>query len=155
MHRADYFSGIFLIVLSLFVMVESYRMPIFKIHGGIWAAPGLVPFFIGFILFFMAVGLIVSSRNKGGKGGSITKERVLHFFKNEEFRRIIIVFGITALYIFILIRFTHYFVSTCIYLSIFMFLFGYRKWAKMAVIIVGAITAVYLLFNKIFLIPLP
>ncbi|HSB71150.1 MAG TPA: tripartite tricarboxylate transporter TctB family protein [Candidatus Methylomirabilis sp.] len=67
MARADFLTGIALILLSVYVVFESWRMPRLehlKVHP--LSVPGIVPAFLGSVVFLFAVILVVRSVLTGG-----------------------------------------------------------------------------------------
>ncbi|HEX9899406.1 MAG TPA: hypothetical protein VGC81_09270, partial [Candidatus Methylomirabilis sp.] len=67
MVKADFVTGLALILVSLFVVFESWRMPRLehlKVHP--LSVPGLVPAFLGIVIFLFAVILVIRSVLAGG-----------------------------------------------------------------------------------------
>jgi len=67
MAKADFVTGIVLICLSLYVIIESWQMPRLahlKVHP--LSVPGIVPAFIGTVLLLFGTVLVIRSVRRGG-----------------------------------------------------------------------------------------
>lgn len=64
MKKYDIYSGIFLAVISIGTCILSYRLGLGEIHS---PGPGLIPFGVAGVLFFMSVGLIIRCIMEGVK----------------------------------------------------------------------------------------
>ena len=65
MARADFYTALFLMVLGIGVVEESWRMPRFADLGqSVWSSPGITPGMIGIVLAVMGAILFFRSRKE-------------------------------------------------------------------------------------------
>ncbi|MGD9290082.1 MAG: hypothetical protein PVG74_20855, partial [Desulfobacterales bacterium] len=88
--------GSVVMFFSLFVIVESLRMPQ-RGHLGIMMSPGFVPLFTGVVLFLLS-GVIMMRSLRGG-GHHYVKALLHAVRKEEEIRRFLWILGFMTLYI--------------------------------------------------------
>jgi len=153
--KADFVTSIFLILLSLLIMIYTlFKFPRFPEWGGIYSNPGYVPFLLGLTLFSMSSSLMIRSLRRQGHLVRISREGLGLFFRSPVVIRLFICFGLFILYYLLLGRIP-FMINTALYLFLSTMIFGRGKW-YIALIISAAISfAVYLIFIKIFLVPLP
>jgi hypothetical protein len=58
----DFFAGAFLALLSLYVLVSSYRMPHFSGSGWL-GSPGLTPGLVALVLLLLSIALMIRARD--------------------------------------------------------------------------------------------
>lgn len=69
MAKADFITSLFLMVLGIGVVVESWNMPRFTDQGtSIWSAPGITPGMVGLVLAVLGVALLFRSRREAATG---------------------------------------------------------------------------------------
>lgn len=159
--RTNVIFGLILALVSLVVAIESLRMPTYSHLDGIWAAPGLLPFFLSVSLLLMGIAVMVS----GLKAGN---QKFWEYFKRKEkltqseregWLRLGLAVILTVFYIFVLLGRTHYVFSTAVYLFSFICCFtkGGVKQKVIKPLVIAILTSVVInyVFSKIFLIPLP
>ena len=155
MPKADFIMGLILMVLSLLVVLESLRLPRFeKDWGGFYAAPGFVPLILGITLFAMSLALFVRAvRNQGYKivPGRLAFE---NFLRSKAVHRwclaMAYVFGF-----FFLLGHIYFYIAAFLVIFAFIATFGGQKlWVGLTVSLVAS-GLIYLVFTKIFLVPLP
>lgn len=154
----DLLFGILLSLFSMYVLIESLRMPIEKVGGyytSFYSAPGFLPFLTSGVLFMMGVSLIFISYKRGGNLKWISWSNFLSLIEKRKTQRVIIILILCGLYCFWGIGKAPYWMVTFIFLIIFMAIFKATKWWKIFMIASGCVGALYLLFAKIFQIPLP
>ena len=110
--------GVFVSFFSLFVMVESLRMPQ-RGHLGIMMSPGFVPLFTGIVLFLLSMVINVRALRGGGHQhvGSLLRS-IRH---EEEIRRFLWILGFMTLYIVGLIGYLPFSAATLIYHALIFF----------------------------------
>jgi len=155
MAKADFVTSILLILVSLFIMEESYfRIPRFKEWGGFYATPGFTPFLLGTCLFLMSIYLWIRSLRRHGHQIRVTGEGVIRFFHSPKVIRFLICLGLFALYYAFLGRIP-FVLDTGIYLFLSILIYKGSRWF-FALLIAGATSfAIYFIFTKVFLVPLP
>jgi putative tricarboxylic transport membrane protein len=114
MLKSDRWTGIFFILLSAYVCVESLRLGLGDMHS---PGPGFISFWSGLILGFMATGMVIGSFLKRGSYG----EGFLNWPS--------VVLVILSLFGFLLILDTLGFIlSTFLFISFLLKLVEQRKW---------------------------
>lgn len=155
MAKADFITSSFLILFSLLIMTYTlFRFPRFPEWGGIYSNPGFVPFLLGLTLFSMSSYLLIRSLRRQGYRIRISREGLGLFFRSPVVIRFFICFGLFILY-YTLLGHIPFIINTALYLFSSMIIFGRGKWYVALVISVATSTAVYLVFIRIFLVPLP
>jgi hypothetical protein len=154
----DLFFGILLSVFSLYVLIESLRMPIEKVGGyytAFYSAPGFLPFLTSGVLLVMGLHLILHSLRKGANLKWISWPNFLWLIKERRTQRVLLILALCSFYTFIGIGRAPYWLVTFIFLVTFMFLFKATQWWKIFTIAAGCVAVLYLLFAGVFEIPLP
>ena len=155
MAKADFVTSAFLIFFSLLIMTYTlFRFPRFPEWGGIYSNPGFVPFLLGLTLFAMSTYLLIRSLRRGGYRIRISREGLSLFFRSQVVIRFFTCFGLFVLYYTLLGRIP-FIINTALYLFSSIMIFGRGKWYIALIISVAASIAVYLIFIRIFLVPLP
>jgi hypothetical protein len=144
--------GVFVSCFSLFVIVESLRMPQ-RGHLGIMMSPGFVPLFTGIILFLLS--LVINLRALRG-GGLQSVGSLLRSIRNEEeIRRFLWILGFITLYIVGLIGYMPFVAATLIYHVLIFFYLKIGGPVKIVIytLIATALVAVFL--PRVFDMPVP
>jgi hypothetical protein len=104
--------GSFVTIFSLFVIVESLRMPQ-RGHLGILMNPGFVPLFTGIVLLLLSMVINIRALRSGGLQyvGSLVKS----IRSEEEIRRFLWILGFITLYVVGLIGYVPFIAATLIY----------------------------------------
>ena len=155
MPRADFVMGLILMAFSVFIIRESLRMPTFeKDWGGFYAAPGFVPMIFGGIIFLMSLFLwIRAMRNKGYEMG-ITRDKVRSFLRSKTVHRWCLAICYSFFFFFLLGR-IYFYLAAFLVLLLFMVTFGKEKLLNVLIISIVTSVAIYFVFTRIFLVPLP
>jgi hypothetical protein len=156
MAKADFVISIFLICVSLFIMLYTvFSFPRFAQWGGIYSNPGFTPFLLGFVLLIMSGYLLFRSLKQKGQEIRAKAESISNFFHQGKVLRFLICLGLFVLYYALLGRIP-FVINTVLYLCLSFLIFGQRKrWYLNLIIAVAASFAVYLVFVRVFLVPLP
>jgi putative tricarboxylic transport membrane protein len=155
MAKADFVTSIFLILFSLLIMIYTvFKFPRFPEWGGIYSNPGYVPFLLGLTLFSMSSYLLIRSLRRQGHLVRISREGLGLFFRSPVVIRLFICFGLFIFYYALLGRIP-FLINTALYLFLSIMIFGRGKWYIALIISAGISLAVYLIFIRIFLVPLP
>ncbi|MGO1468614.1 MAG: tripartite tricarboxylate transporter TctB family protein [Tissierella sp.] len=115
-------EGIVISLLSIFFIIESL-----KLHSGqSWAlSPALFPLIITISILFFSVWLIIKS---------LKEERSnTNLIKTEGIMKLIFVIIISILYLVFLQK-LHFLISSIIYLFLFLFILGERRWWLLGII---------------------
>jgi hypothetical protein len=161
LRRQDFYTGLIIIVISLFVLVESWRMPRHIQDWPLYAAPGMVTGLLG--LGFLAMGMILTIRSTRREGAPLAFKRseISAYLNDPKTHRLGLMFALSLIYCLLLGRRLPYVVVTTIYLFVVMVVFkgpGLVKFFgifKLLIISLATAMAVGVVFNRFFLIPLP
>jgi small-conductance mechanosensitive channel len=153
--RQDVYAAVILIVLALFVIVESMRMPREFLGFPAYAGPGLVTALLGLGLLGMAVTLLVRALRRPGARITLSRADIRGYLDNPQTRRLGLVLLLCVAYLLSLGRGIPYSITTGAYLLITMAVFRAASWWVIALVSGLATTGLAVVFNKIFLVPLP
>ena len=155
MPRADFIMGLILMIFSLAAVHQSLKIPTYeKDWGGFYAAPGFVPLILALVTLAMSVALFVRAARQGGHRIVPTREAFLQFLKSKPTRRWLLAMAYTFGFFFILGH-VYFYLAAFLVLFAFMATFGEHKLYVSLLISIVASGAIYLIFTKIFLVPLP
>ena len=166
MVRADFTTGIVLILVSLYVILESWRMPRME-HLGAHplSVPGIVPAFLATVLIIFGGVLVVRSIAAGGHRLGLSMAKGREALARPGNRRLLVTLALTVGYAGFLIGRIPYELATGLFIFAFIVLFEWqpglspRKSAKMlAVAALLAIVTTGLVswaFERLFLVTLP
>jgi hypothetical protein len=120
-----------------------------------YAGPGIVTGLLGLALLGMALALLVRALRRPGVSAAIPLAEARRYLVHPSTRRLALMVVLSGAYLALLGRGLPYHLTTGGYLAATMLLFGARPW--WLVLLVGGVTtaAIALIFNRIFLIPLP
>lgn len=144
--------GSVVMLFSLFVIVESLRMPQ-RGHLGIMMSPGFVPLFTGVVLFLLS-GVIMMRALRGG-GHHYVKALLHAVRKEEEIRRFLWILGFMTLYIVGLIGYLPFIVATLIYHALIFFYLKIGGPVKIIIYTLIATALVAVLLPGVFDMPVP
>ena len=125
MSGIDFISSIIWIVFSLGMVRLSLKLPRPEGWG---SAPGLIPLFVSTSMFFMGLGLLISSIKNKGFSQVSTVWRGVNRIKAKRFLWIIL---LTAFYIFVLLDRVIFELASFIYLASVFYVFWKKGgWVK-------------------------
>ena len=161
LRRQDFYTGLIIIVISLFVMVESWRMPRDLQDWPLYAQPGMVTGLLGF--GFLAMGIILTIRSTRREGAPLAFKRsdIAAYLSDPKIHRLGLMFALSLIYCLLLGRRLPFVVVTTIYLFMVMLVFSgpgpIKFFAIFKFLIISFTTAVAVgvVFNRFFLVPLP
>ena len=166
MPKADFITGLILIGLSLYVFVESWRMPRLehlKIHP--LSVPGLVPAFLASVILIFGTALVIRSILRGGHRLGFTLESFRQIFNKPGNRRLLLTAILCMGYAVFLIGTLPYWLATGIFIFLFVILFEWKQdmdsaaWRRYLIsgilIAILASAAITLVFERLFLVALP
>ena len=155
MPKADFIMGLILMAGSLLIVVESLKIPRFeKDWGGFYAAPGFVPLILGISLFVMSLALFVRAVKKQGYKIFPGRETLRNFVRSRRVHRWCLAM-IYAFGFFFLLGQIYFYLAAFLVLFAYMATFGEQKRSISLIISIVASATIYLVFTKIFLVPLP
>lgn len=166
MPKADFITGLVLIFLSLYVIIESWRMPRLehlKVHP--LSVPGIVPAFIGTVLLIFGLILVIRSIRKGGHHLRITYEGIQRVLNDSGNQRLLLTALFSIGYSGFLIGTLPYWIATGLFIFVFIIFFEWQqgldrkqRWKSLmiAIFIAGiSSAAITLVFERLFLVTLP
>ena len=166
MKKADYLTGLALILFGIYVLVESWRMPRLEhLQAHPMSAPGLVPAFLAVVLLIFGLILVVRSVRAGGHHLGLSREGIRMTLAAPGNRRLLITALRTCVYAGILVGNTPYTLVTGIFVFVFVVIFEWRRdmsrketgrmGLAAAVLAIVFAVAVSYTFEKLFLVTLP
>ena len=166
MHRADFLTGIVLLVFGVTVTVMSIQMPRLENKGiNPYTVPGLVPGLLGVIIGVMSMILVVRSIINRGYELNVTRAGLRERLTEGTARRLLVTLILTLIYALLLIGRMPYTVATFLFTLAFVVLFEWRgemsaaEKRKVAIIatIEAVVTALVVagVFQYLFLVDLP
>lgn len=120
LRRADLVFTLFLMLVSVWTMLESVKMffnpfarPFAKVSGediknsilNWYMSPALMPFIFAACLLLCSILLYLHARNDGARFDFFTKEKVKSFFQAREFKVASLIIVIMTFYVFALVPF--------------------------------------------------
>jgi hypothetical protein len=155
MPKADFIMGLILMACSLLIVVGSLKIPSFKKDwGGFYAAPGFVPLILGITLFVMSLALFLRSLKKQGYKVIPGRETLSNFVRSRRVHHWCLAM-IYAFGFFFLLGHIYFYLAAFLVLFAYMATFGEQKRSISLIISLVAAASIYLVFTKIFLVPLP
>ena len=144
--------GSFVSIFSLFVIVESLRMPQ-RGHLGILMSPGFVPLFTGIVLLLLS--MVINVRALRGGGLQYVGSLLQSIRSEEEIRRFLWILGFMTLYIVGFIGYMPFIVATLIYHGLIFYYLKIGGPVKIVIytLIATALVAVFL--PSVFDMPVP
>jgi hypothetical protein len=166
MKKADYLTGLALILLSVYVLVESWRMPSLEhLQAHPMSAPGLVPAFLAVVLLIFGIILVVRSVRAGGHRLGLSREGIRKTLADPGNRRLLLTAILTFVYAGVLVGRTPYTLVTGLFVFFFVVIFEWRRGMShgemgrmglaAAVLAIVFAVAVSYTFEKLFLVTLP
>lgn len=152
---ADLIVSILLIIFGTVVIYASLNMRVYKTFLD---APGFFPLLLGIIFVFLgSLMLLLALRRKGIDQIKLlfTRDRMVGFFRHEQFSRVMILIGMMAIYIFGLLGRMHFAIATTLYLFATFWYLKSTSLVKNLLISVITAVAISLVFTQLFHIPLP
>ena len=144
--------GLFVSFFSLFVIVESIRMPQ-RGHLGILMSPGFVPLFTGMVLFLLSI--VINLRALRGGGLQYVGSLLRSIRNEEEIRRFLWILGFMTLYIVGLIGHMPFIAATLIYHVLIFFYLKIGGPVKIVIYTLIATVLVAVFLPRVFDMPVP
>jgi hypothetical protein len=147
----DFIISLILLAVSVFVVIESLRMPE-KGKWGFFMGPGFFPLILAFALLCLTLFLLISSIT--AKGPSGVKPLFQRLKGGLESRRFLIIAGWTAIYVALIGTIPFLFINFIYFFGIFFYLKVGRLW-KVIILSLGSSLLVGYITPWIFDMPLP
>lgn len=144
--------GLFVSFFSLFVIVESLRMPQ-RGHLGIMMSPGFVPLFTGIVLFLLS--MVINVRALRGGGHQYVGSLLRSIRNEEEIRRFLWILGFMTLYIVGLIGYLPFSAATLIYHALIFYYLKIGGPLKIVIYTLIATVLVAVFLPRVFDMPVP
>lgn len=166
MAKADFLMSILLIVFGITVLVKSINMPRFEeMDANPYSVPGVVPGFLGAIIGFMGLVLLIRSLIRKGYKLGITGKTVKGWAKEDSTRRLLLTLGLSMLYALVFIGLLPYAVGTILFIFAFIVVFEYKSgiplreqkkmiWKAALTSVISGLS-VWVVFRYLFLVSLP
>lgn len=166
MKKADFLTGLALILLSVYVLVESWRMPRLEhlqVHP--LSVPGIVPAFLAMVLLIFGMILVGRSVKAGGQRLGWTRESFRRVFFDPGNQRLLWTAVFAFIYAGVFVGRVPYWLATGLFIFAFVLAFerrggmSSREWKRniltagiLAVIVTAAVSYT---FERLFLVTLP
>jgi len=159
LRKADVIFSIILICLSIYILIESLRMPVTGLKGTVeeefYIAPGFLPTIVTVILMIMGLFLLINGLKSGGKISKKDIINIIQVIKSENFVKSVIMVALIIIYTFILIGRLPFFWATFIFLTISMLFLRATSWWRIILISAVASLVITYSFGTLARIPLP
>jgi len=166
MKKADYLTGLALILLSLYVLAESWRMPRLEhLQAHPLSVPGIVPGFLAVILMIFGLILVVRSVRAGGHRLGLNREGLRKALAEPDNRRLLLTALLTFVYAGVLVGRTPYTLVTALFVFAFVVVFEWRRGMSIrekgrlglgaAILAIVFAATVSYTFERLFLVTLP
>ena len=152
----DFVTSICLAVLSLVIIVDSYRMGR-EVGGPLYASPGMLPMVLAILLLLTSAMLLRRSMRRIGFAKNVAGfvSWFDDFRKSAVAREMLLGALILALYTFVLAPRLPFWVSTSIFMIVIMAMRKATSITKNILITALVVGSVYGVFQMIFHVPLP
>jgi putative tricarboxylic transport membrane protein len=133
----DGLSGLFWLIISILVCVESIRIDIGTFHN---PGPGFLPFWAGVVLGMFSIALLITSvlKGKGEKG-------ISSLWKGMEWHKVIIVLASLFIYVILLHRLGYLITTSGLLALLFGVMSRQRLWIPVVSALITALLS-YLIF---------
>jgi len=152
----DFVTSIGLMILSLVMIVDSYRMGI-DVGGALYASPGMLPMVLALLLLLTSAMLLRRSIRSGSVrqhlAGFVSWFNA--FGKSLMAREMMLGALILALYTFLLAPRLPFWMSTSIFMILLMAILRATSLVKNLLITALVVGSIYGIFQMIFHVPLP
>ncbi len=152
----DFVTSIVLMLLSVALIVGSYRMGV-EVGGDMYASPGMLPMVLAVLLLFTSILLFKRSIQTNGiaKNVSMFVSWFERFRQSKMCREFMVGGLILALYTFVLAPRLPFWLSTSIFMLVLMGVLKATSIVKSVMITALVVGSVYGVFQMIFHVPLP
>lgn len=148
----DFIFSVILLVLSIVIIGASIYMIFDTGNIAVYSSPGVFPLFIGTVIFILSIFLVIKNRQYCKRFNSDSLKK----YKTYIIRLFIALISI-FIYVFVLIRFVHFYPATFIYLCGSMIMFRNKNFPIFKIFIIATL-ATFVIgwgFGKLAGVPLP
>jgi hypothetical protein len=158
LRSGDLLTSILLVLVGLYVCLESYRLTLENISRGdarIYSSPGFVPFVFGAALIAGSIAVARVAVREGGNLRFLLPRTLWNAAASAAGRNTLIILGLLGFYIFGLLKLMDYWLATFIFLFAFITQFSEKSMVRIAFIAAATSGIVAYLFGTVAGIPLP
>ena len=152
-NKADFIDSIVIIAFSLFVIYRCLVMPRYE-SWGLYATPAMPPMVFALILLVLATIVFVRSIIRKGYNIHIGRSGLSQFVRSGDVHRFVLALGLILLY-FVFLGRIPFMILSAVYLFVTVMVFKGAKWWICAIVSVLTAVIVWLVFEVVFLVPLP
>ena len=166
MPKADFVVSILLMCFSVWIVIHSLQMPLFKEVGADpFSVPGIVPGILGTVIFILSLVVFIRSLTRKGYRFGLNRQTLKNFFQDTSLQRMLLTIFICIVYGILMVGSMNYYLATFIFVLVFLILFQFldaenvtakgkllRLSVLQAVLVAGVVGAV---FRYLFLVDLP
>jgi len=166
MPKADFLMSILLIVFGITILFVSIGMPRFEEQdANPYSVPGVVPGFLGAIIAFLGLVLLIRSLIRKGYKLGINGRTIKEWVKDDSTLRLLTTLGLSLIYALVFIGWLPYAVGTVLFIFAFIVVFEHKKGiplreekrmfykATLTSVISGV--SIWVVFRYLFLVSLP
>ena len=152
----DFVTSIGLMILSLVMIVDSYRMGV-DVGGALYATPGMLPMVLALLLLLTSAMLLRRSLRNCSASHNLGRFRSWFddFRKSPMAREMMLGALMLALYTFVMAPRLPFWMSTSIFMILVMTILKATSIIKSLLITALVVGAIYGVFQMIFHVPLP
>lgn len=160
LRKKDIIASLILLVVGIFVSVDSFRMIFFTDLPGVkeagwFVAPGIFPFMLSIGIIVMSLIMLSIAYRESGRIKFDSWRNFRKHFKSKDTFIMMAEIGLLFFYVFILLTKLHFLFATIMYLFLSMYIVKATSWYKIAIISVLVSLGITYLFGNLFKIPLP
>jgi len=166
MVKADFLTGLALVLMSVFVLIESWSMPRLEhLKAHPLSTPGIVPAFLAVVLLVFGLVLVMRSIKAGGHRLGLSRQGIRRVLSEPGNQRLLMTAALTIGYAGVLVGRTPYWLATGLFIFLFVTAFESRRgmsarefWRMglaSGILAVTVTTAVSWVFERLFLVTLP
>jgi len=166
MAKADFLMSVLLIVFGITILVTSINMPRYeKMDVNPYSVPGVVPGFLGAVISFMGLTLLIRSLLRKGYKLGLNGQTLKIWAKEDSTRRLMLTLGLSILYAIVFIGLLPYSIGTVLFIFAFIVTFEYKKgitlkeqkrmvWKALITAVISGLS-IWGVFRYLFLVSLP
>lgn len=160
LREKDIIASLIILVVGIFVLVDSFRMIFFTNVPGVkdigwFVAPGVFPFILSVGVIIMSVIMLSIAYRESGRIKFESWRKFSKYFKSKDTFVMMAEIGLLFFYVFILLTKLRFILATILYLFLSMSIVKAASWFKIAIISVLVSLSIAYLFGNLFKIPLP
>ena len=127
LRRADFITSVLLLLFSIWIIIETLKMPMKDTFGGVqnvwYVSPALFPLIISIVIMVLAAVLLINSINSGGAKNFINNFSVRYRGISEKNIRFISILLALLSFVYLNIPRIDFFISIILFLTFFISVF--------------------------------